>query len=181
MLLFLASPLTGDLAKAAELQHSSIPRLEAELDAWDKKEHAPPTKGGKEHKMLSDFVSADAIATVVARHTGIPVSRITGSESLKLLKLEDQLRQRVVGQDAALSAVSDCVRLARTRLQASDRTLGNFLFIGPTGKLSLFFLNVQCFTTNFNTDIRKISPFQALVKPSFARHWQSLCSIMKMR
>ena len=83
--------------------------------------------------MLSDFVSADAIATVVARHTGIPVSRITGSESRKLLKLEDQLRHRVVGQDAALSAVSDCVRLARTRLQAPNRPLGNFLFIGPTG------------------------------------------------
>lgn len=121
--------MSGDLAKAAELQHATIPRLEDELDAWDKKEH----EGGNQHKMLSDFVSADAIATVVARHTGIPVSRITGSESRKLLKLEDQLRQRVVGQDDALSAVSDCVRLARTRLQAPDRPLGTFLFIGPTG------------------------------------------------
>lgn len=99
------------------------------MDAWDKKEN----EGGNQHKMLSDFVSADAIATVVARHTGIPVSRITGSESRRLLKLEDQLRRRVVGQDAALSAVSDCVRLARTRLQAPDRPLGTFLFIGPTG------------------------------------------------
>lgn len=123
------SGFTGDLAKAAELQHATIPRLEDELNAWDKKE----SEGGNQHKMLSDFVSADAIATVVARHTGIPVSRITGSESRKLLKLEDQLRQRVVGQDAALSAVSDCVRLARTRLQAPDRPLGTFLFIGPTG------------------------------------------------
>jgi ATP-dependent Clp protease ATP-binding subunit ClpB len=121
--------LSGDLAKAGELRHATIPRLEDELDAWDKKEN----EVGNQHKMLSDFVSADAIATVVARLTGIPVSRITGSESRKLLKLEDQLRQRVVGQDAALSAVSDCVRLARTRLQAQDRPLGNFLFIGPTG------------------------------------------------
>ncbi|KAL7493484.1 hypothetical protein ACHAWT_006032 [Skeletonema menzelii] len=119
----------GDLAKAAELQHATIPRLEDDLNAWDKKQN----EGGNQHKMLSDFVSADAIATVVARHTGIPVSRITGSESRKLLKLEDQLRQRVVGQDAALSAVSDCVRLARTRLQAPNRPLGTFLFIGPTG------------------------------------------------
>lgn len=123
------SGFTGDLAKAAELQHATIPRLEDELNAWDKKEN----EGGNQHKMLSDFVSADAIATVVARHTGIPVSRLTGNESRKLLKLEDQLRQRVVGQDAALSAVSDCVRLARTRLQAPDRPLGTFLFIGPTG------------------------------------------------
>jgi ATP-dependent Clp protease ATP-binding subunit ClpB len=83
--------------------------------------------------MLADFVSAEAIATVVARHTGIPVSRITGSESKKLLHLEDKLRESVVGQDAALSAVSECVRLARTRLQAPNRTLGNFLFVGPTG------------------------------------------------
>jgi len=119
----------GDLAKAAELQHAVIPSLEDDMEAWDKEESAP----GHQHKMLSDFVSADAIATVVARHTGIPVSRITGSESRKLLKLEDRLRERVVGQDAALAAVSNCVRLARTRLQAPDRTLGNFLFLGPTG------------------------------------------------
>ncbi|KAL9181960.1 hypothetical protein ACHAXT_012303 [Thalassiosira profunda] len=121
----------GDLAKAAELQHAVIPSLEDEMKAWDEKEHEHAK--GHEHKMLADFVSAEAIATVVARHTGIPVSRITGSESRKLLKLEDRLRERVVGQDAALEAVSNCVRLARTRLQAPDRTLGNFLFLGPTG------------------------------------------------
>jgi len=118
----------GNLAKAAELQHAVIPELEYEMEAWDKEEHDPKSH----HKMLSDYVSADAIATVVARHTGIPVSRITGSESRKLLQLEDRLRERVVGQDTALKAVSNCVRLARTRLQAPDRTLGNFLFVGPT-------------------------------------------------
>jgi len=119
----------GNLAKAAELQHAVIPELEYEMEAWDKEEHDPKSH----HKMLSDYVSSDAIATVVARHTGIPVSRITGSESRKLLHLEDRLRERVVGQDTALKAVSNCVRLARTRLQAPDRTLGNFLFVGPTG------------------------------------------------
>lgn len=118
----------GDLAKAAELQHAVIPSLEDEMEAWDREDSEP-----SQHKMLSDYVSADAIATVVARHTGIPVSRITGSESRKLLHLEDRLRERVVGQDAALRAVGNCVRLARTRLQAPDRTLGNFLFLGPTG------------------------------------------------
>lgn len=106
----------GDLAKSAELQHAVIPSLEDEMKDWDEKESAPTG-----HKMLSDYVSAEAIATVVARHTGIPVSRITGSESRKLLKLEDRLRERVVGQDDALSAVSNCVRLARTGLQAPDR------------------------------------------------------------
>ena len=94
-------------------------------------------KPNKKNKgtLLADAVTADAIATIVARHTGIPVSRITGSESKKLLHMEDQLRQRVVGQDHALEAVSNCVRLARTGLQAEDRTLGNFLF----GKLLLLF------------------------------------------
>jgi len=120
----------GDLAKAAELQHAVIPALEDDMEEW---EHGEQPKGGSNHKMLSDFVSAEAIADVVARHTGIPVSRITGSEQHKLLNLEDKLQERVVGQDAALKAVSDCVRLARTRLQAPDRTLGNFLFLGPTG------------------------------------------------
>lgn len=66
------------------------------------------------------------------------------SESRKLLKLEDRLCERVVGQDAALAAVSNCVRLARTRLQAPDRTLGNFLFLGPTGKFLASFLAVLC-------------------------------------
>ena len=136
---------SGDLAKAAELQHAVIPSLEQEMEEWDKEEHGST----EHHKMLSDFVSAEAIATVVARHTGIPVSRITGSESRKLLHLEDQLRERVVGQDEALTAVGNCVRLARTRLQAPDRTLGNFLFLGPTGvgKVSLLFVHF-CFPCN---------------------------------
>lgn len=116
--------------------HSVIPSLEEEIEALDKEENAERTGGGSSHhKMLSDYVTSEAIATVVARHTGIPVSRITGSESRKLLQLEDKLRERVVGQEAAVSAVSDCVRLSRTRLQAPDRTLGNFLFLGPTGKV----------------------------------------------
>ena len=121
----------GDLAKAAELQHSVIPTLEHDMIELENQDHS----GSEHHKMLADFVSAEAIATVVARHTGIPVSRITGSESKKLLHLEDQLRERVVGQEGALQAVSQCVRLARTRLQAPDRTLGNFLFVGKFSDL----------------------------------------------
>ena len=106
--------------------------------------------------MLCDNVSAEAIATVVARHTGIPVSWITGSESRKLLHLEDQLRERVVGQEAALKAVSDCVWLARTRLQAPDRTLGNFLFLGPTGvgKTELCKALAQCLFDDENAMTR---------------------------
>jgi len=138
----------GDFARAGELKHSTIPRLEHDMEELERKAEQADTasggsgggdgsegeEGGKgRFKMLSDAVTAEAIATIVARHTGIPVSRITGSESRKLLHMEDKLRERVVGQDHALVAVSNCVRLARTRLAAADRTLGNFLFLGPTG------------------------------------------------
>jgi len=119
----------GDYNKAGELQHSTIPRLEQAFEEMAQEEN----DGSAKEKMLEDSVTAEAIATIIARHTGIPVSRITGSESKRLLSMESKLMERVVGQDHALEAVSDCVRLARTRLQAQDRTLGNFLFVGPTG------------------------------------------------
>jgi ATP-dependent Clp protease ATP-binding subunit ClpB len=123
----------GDYAKAGELLHGMIPKLEGQLAQLEETEAEGGNKEAKKNKMLAEAVTADAIATIIARHTGIPVSRITGSESKKLLTMEDKLRERVVGQDHALEAVSNCVRLARTRLQANDRTLGNFLFLGPTG------------------------------------------------
>jgi len=132
----------GDFNKAGELMHGTIPRLERDLELFEMEEKQEEvesdsltkTNGPKKaRKMLSDSVTAEAIATIIGRHTGIPVSRITGSESKKLLKMEDKLREKVVGQDHALVAVSNCVRLARTRLQARDRTLGNFMFLGPTG------------------------------------------------
>ena len=124
----------GDYAKAGELLHSTIPNLEHELQQLEEQsDNEQGRKKKKKNKMLAEAVTADAIAAIVARHTGIPVSRIAGDETKKLLKLEDSLRKRVVGQDHALEAVSNCVRLARTRLQAQDRTLGNFLFLGPTG------------------------------------------------
>lgn len=116
---------TGNFTKAGELLNSTIPQLERDLHEAEEATHNKKT-------MLSDSVTADAIATIVARHTGIPVSRIAGEEGQKLLHLEDDLRRRVVGQDHALEAVANCVRLARTRLQAHNRTLGNFLFLGPT-------------------------------------------------
>lgn len=128
----------GDYAKAGELMHSTIPNLEDEIRHLEEEEASSQDqhqhgKKKKKKKLLVDAVTADAVATIVARHTGIPVSRITGSESQKLLHMEDYLRTKVVGQDHALQAVSNCVRLARTRLQAQDRTLGNFLFVGPSG------------------------------------------------
>ena len=112
--------------------HSTIPRLQHELEELEEKE-GDEDAAVKKHRLLHDAVDANAIATIVARATGIPVSKITGKESRKLLHMEDQLRKRVVGQDHALEAVSNCVRLSRTGLQARDRTRGNFLFVGPSG------------------------------------------------
>jgi ATP-dependent Clp protease ATP-binding subunit ClpB len=140
----------GDYNRAAELLHGTIPALEQELSQllmdMDEKGGASASassgssSSGSGNKMLADSVTSDVIATIVARHTGIPVSRIsTGSnESYQLLHIEDTLRQRVVGQDHVLTSIANCVRLARTNLQvasstSSDRNMGNFLFLGPTG------------------------------------------------
>jgi ATP-dependent Clp protease ATP-binding subunit ClpB len=123
----------GDFAKAAELQHAIIPDLQHRLEELEEHELEPDDKAQKKNRLLHDAVDANAIATIVSRATGIPVSKINGRESRKLLHMEDRLRQRVVGQDHALEAVSNCVRLSRTGLQASDRTRGNFLFAGPSG------------------------------------------------
>lgn len=121
----------GDFAKAGELLHSTIPDLQHELE--ENEREGEDKTATKHNRLLTDAVDANAIATIVARATGIPVSKITGKESRKLLHMEDQLRNRVVGQDHALEAVSNCVRLSRTGLQARDRTRGNFLFAGPSG------------------------------------------------
>jgi ATP-dependent Clp protease ATP-binding subunit ClpB len=130
----------GDYAKAGEHLHATIPRYNDELHQLEEEaEDAKKTKTKNENenknkkRLLSVAVTADAIATIVSRHTGIPVSRISGNETQKLLHMEDKLRDRVVGQDHALEVVSNCVRLARTGLQARNRTLGNFLMVGPSG------------------------------------------------
>lgn len=117
--------------------HSTIPRLEKEVEEAEHRPGPPAAAGTTTtttmRPMLRDAVDKDAIATVVSRATGIPVDKVSGSDRTALLRLEDRLRRRVVGQDGALSAVADCVRVSRTHLGASDRTRGNFLFLGPTG------------------------------------------------
>lgn len=122
----------GDFGKAGELLHATIPRLQHELDELEEKEERDDIDKTKK-RLLHDAVDANAIATIVSRATGIPLSKLSGNESKKLLRMEDRLRQRVIGQDHALEAVSNCVRLSRTGLQARDRTQGNFLFVGPSG------------------------------------------------
>ncbi len=114
----------GDLARAGELSYGTIPQLQKQLaDA------AGATKGA----MLREEVTADDIAGVVSRWTGIPVDRMLSGEREKLLKMEELLGKRVIGQGDAVRAVSTAVRRARAGLQDPNRPLGSFLFLGPTG------------------------------------------------
>jgi ATP-dependent Clp protease ATP-binding subunit ClpB len=114
----------GDLAKAGELSYGRIPALEKQLA-----EAAGATKGA----MLREEVTADDIAGVVARWTGIPVERMLAGERDKLLQMEEVIGKRVIGQADAVRAVSTAVRRARAGLQDPNRPLGSFLFLGPTG------------------------------------------------
>ncbi len=119
----------GNLAKAAEIKHGLVPQTEAELAA--KSEELDRVQG--ENTLLREEVSDEDIAQVVASWTGIPVSKMMASDMEKLLHLEKTLSQRVVGQDHAISAVSDAIRRNRSGIADENRPLGTFLFIGPTG------------------------------------------------
>ncbi len=115
----------GDYQRAGELAYGRIPELEKKLKATEESAGAGA--------VVSEEVSADNIAQIVSRWTGIPVDRMLEGEREKLLKMEDQLQQRVVGQQEAVRAVSTAVRRARAGLQDPNRPLGSFMFLGPTG------------------------------------------------
>jgi len=122
----------GDLAKASELLYGRIPALEKELaDAAE--EGAAEASDNALPPMVSEEVGPDDIATVIAAWTGIPAGRLLEGETAKLLRMEDDLSRRVVGQEAAVRAVSDAVRRARAGISDPDRPTGSFLFLGPTG------------------------------------------------
>ena len=117
-----------DYQRAAELRHGEIPDLEAKLAEADSR--APNEEPAV---YLREHVDADDVAEVVAKWTGIPVSRLMETEMAKLLAMEDRLHQRVVGQDEAVVAVSNALRRSRAGLSDPDRPIGTFLFLGPTG------------------------------------------------
>jgi ATP-dependent Clp protease ATP-binding subunit ClpB len=119
----------GDLGKAAELRYGRLPQIERELAEAEKK--ASAESGPK--RMLKEEVDAEDVAEVVSKWTGVPVSRLLQGEVEKLLKIEDRLRQRVVGQDDALVTVANAVRRSRAGLGDPRRPIGSFLFMGPTG------------------------------------------------
>ncbi|HMN67432.1 MAG TPA: ATP-dependent chaperone ClpB [Bdellovibrionales bacterium] len=117
----------GNLGKAAELKYGKLPELEKKLG--DMNERALKSN----NRMLKEEVGPEEIAEVVAKWTGIPVSKMMESETQKLLHLEDHLRQRVKGQDHALTAVADAIRRARAEIADPNRPIGSFIFLGPTG------------------------------------------------
>ena len=116
----------GDLGRMSELQYGKIPELEKQLAIATQAE-------GKTMKLLRNRVTDVEIADVLARWTGIPVARMLESEREKLLRMEDELHQRVIGQNEAVDAVSNAIRRSRAGLSDPNRPIGSFLFLGPTG------------------------------------------------
>ncbi len=119
-----AAQRRGDLQRASEIAYGEIPSLERRLEKEDE---------DRADALTPEVVDAEQIAAVVSRWTGVPVEKMLEGERDKLLKMEDGLRRRVVGQEEALQAVSDAVRRARAGLQDAARPIGSFLFLGPTG------------------------------------------------
>jgi ATP-dependent Clp protease ATP-binding subunit ClpB len=119
----------GNLGKVAEIRYGKITNLEKQLKDETKK----LADAQKDKKMLKEEVDAEDIAEIVSKWTGIPVSKMLESERSKLLKLEDELHHRVVGQDEAVTAVANAIRRSRSGLQDANRPIGSFIFLGTTG------------------------------------------------
>src|SRR5213592_3972911 len=115
----------GDLERVAEIRYGELPSLEKELATREQQTDLEP--------MVKEEVDEDDVAMVVARWTGIPVSRLLEGETEKLIHMEERLHRRVVGQDEAVAAVANALRRARTGLQDPNRPIGSFVFVGPTG------------------------------------------------
>ncbi len=115
----------GDYRKASELQYQVIPQLEKELNDFE--------NSNKENKMLSETVSEDDIAQIISKWTNIPVSKLVEGEKEKVLHLSDRLKERVIGQDEAIELISDAIIRQRAGINDSDRPIGSFMFLGPTG------------------------------------------------
>ncbi|MCB0350219.1 MAG: ATP-dependent chaperone ClpB [Bdellovibrionales bacterium] len=119
----------GQLEKAAELKYGKLPELEKKINLYN----AKATDKKSDNQLLREEVTADEIAEVVAKWTGIPVQRMLQTETEKLLHMEDALRKRVVGQDRALEAVADAIRRGRAEISDPNQPIGSFMFLGPTG------------------------------------------------
>ncbi|MCX5838466.1 MAG: ATP-dependent chaperone ClpB [Deltaproteobacteria bacterium] len=120
---------SGDLARAAEIRYGKLVELNRELE----EENGKLAEAQKDKQMLKEEVDAEDVAEVVANWTGIPVSRMLESDVQKLIRMEERLRQRVIGQEEGIAAVSSALRRARSGLQDPNRPIGSFIFLGPTG------------------------------------------------
>jgi ATP-dependent Clp protease ATP-binding subunit ClpB len=120
---------TGDLNQAAEIRYGLIPKAEAQL----REQNARLAEIQKKGAILKEEVDEEDIAEIVSKWTGIPIARLLEGEMQKLVHMEERLKQRVVGQDEAVTAVSNAVRRARAGLQDPNRPIGSFMFLGPTG------------------------------------------------
>jgi ATP-dependent Clp protease ATP-binding subunit ClpB len=119
----------GDYGKASELQYGRLPEIERQIQAAESR----LAELQRDQRMLKEEVDEEDIAEVVSKWTGIPVSRLMEGEIQKLVRMEERLHARVVGQDEAVTAVSNAIRRARAGLQDPNRPLGSFIFLGPTG------------------------------------------------
>ena len=113
-----------DLTRAAKLRHGDIPKLERELTELN---------GLEKNKILSDTVTSESIAEVISKWTNIPISKLVSGEKEKLLNLEENMKKRVIGQDAAIKLVSDAIIKSRSGIKDPNRPIGSFIFLGPTG------------------------------------------------
>ncbi len=119
-----------DLNKAAELKYGTLAALQKQLKGHETKLESSQSKG---HALLREMVTEADIAEIVSRWTGVPLKNLMESEKQKLMRLEEHLHQRVIGQDEAVRAVSDAIRRARSGLKDPNRPIGSFIFLGPTG------------------------------------------------
>ena len=121
---------SGDLARMSEIQYGTIPQLEKQLESA---QNSNNSKNGDEPVLLRNKVTENEIAEVVSRATGIPVAKMLEGERAKLLRMEDMLHKRVVGQNEAVSVIANAIRRSRAGLSDPNRPIGSFLFMGPTG------------------------------------------------
>jgi len=119
----------GDLAKVAQLKYQRIPAVHSQLDEQNKYLAKIPA----DSKMLKEEVTDEDIASVVSKWTGVPVRRMLATEADKLLHLEDELHERVIGQDEAITAIAKAIRRSRAGINEEKRPIGSFIFLGPTG------------------------------------------------
>ncbi len=124
---------TYDLETASKLQYGKIPELKKQIEACEKQENTGAGMRSNENTLLRDRVTEEEISRIVARWTGIPVSKLVEGEREKLLRLADSLHERVIGQDEAVQAVADAILRSRAGIADPNRPIGSFLFLGPTG------------------------------------------------